>query len=277
MTTATKMTTDTKMTTANSTAKILPRATPTLRTRNRADSDGDPQRDYCLEFHDEAERDRVLALISDPAKFVADYLAAEIDDGAEGHWIQTFSGERFFPAAPDASKIHLKDIAHSLANLTRYCGHCSSFYSVAEHSILVATEMAKKFFGPEHDIWSLWEIQIPEVELQMIRSAFLHDAPEAYVGDVTAPLKNLCKGFRIIESRVDKAVRKRFELRFPLDLKEIHECDVAVFLAEKDQLMDDSVEPWSVSGEPADVGKLNCWAPHTAEKMFLRAAKCLGL
>lgn len=251
---------------------------PIARTKSRTDSEGDRQSYYTLEFHSEEERDRVLSAIRDPASWVDEYRAAEIDAGADSHWIQTFRGERFCPAAPDVEKIHIEDIAHALSNLSRYCGHCSSFYSVAEHSVFVATEMVKLVFGEKgRDLWSLWDLPIPEVELQMIRSAFLHDAPEAYVGDVTSPLKHLCKGYRIIEKRVELAVQKRFDLSFPLDIEEIKQCDVSVFLAEKAQLMGDNVEPWSVTGDPADTGKLHCWPPQTAKEMFLRAASCLGL
>jgi hypothetical protein len=251
---------------------------PIGRTESRVGSEGASQPCYTIEFYDEEERDKALSTFLDPAGWVEECLTAEIDAGADRHWIQTFTGQRFCPAAPDVEHINLEDIAHALSNLSRYCGHSSSFYSVAEHSILVASEMVKLVSGDEgKDVWSLWDTVVPETELQMIHSAFLHDAPEAYVGDVTSPLKRLCKGYRIIEKRVELAVQKRFNLKFALDIEEIGKCDIAVFLAEKVQLMGDEVAPWGVSGEPAEVGKLDCWTPHKAKEMFLRAAKCLGL
>lgn len=251
---------------------------PIARTRVRRDSEGDVERLHTIEFDSKAERDVVLDMLRNPDGWVERITAERIDRGATEHWIQTFSGEKFCPAAPEVDKIHLVDIAHAVSNLSRYCGHCSSFYSVGEHCTFVATEMVKKRLGSDYDIWSLWDLEgVPEVDLQMIRSAFMHDASEAYVCDLTAPVKSLCNGYRIIERRVEAAIQKRFNLRFQFDLPEIHECDVAVFLAEKAQLMKEGVEPWSVAGEPADTGPLHCWAPPMAKEMFLRAASCLGL
>lgn len=256
---------------------MLVNCPPRVRSRTRTDSDGELQRGYTLEFSSEEDRDEVLRALEDPQRWVSDYLTAAIDSRADKCWIQTYSKEAFFPANPDPDKIHIKDIAHSLSNLSRYCGHTNRFYSVAEHSLFVAHEMVKKLLGKGKDLWSIFDLHVPDVGLQMIRAAFLHDAPEAYIGDVTSPLKRMCPGYKIIEKRVELAVQKRFGLIHSLGIEEIVECDIAVFLAEKPQLMGDEVEPWGVSGEPADTGLLHCWAPQAAEEMFLRAATCLGL
>lgn len=78
----------------------------------------------------------------------------------------TRSGIRFWPTDPRPDEVVLEDIAHSLSFLCRWNGHCSKFISVAQHSILVA-EMAPP------DLRSL---------------ALLHDAHEAYLGDITRPV-----------------------------------------------------------------------------------------
>lgn len=57
-------------------------------------------------------------------------------------WIQTFTGRRFDLASPDANQVYLEDIAHSLSMQCRYNGHCANFYSVGEHSPLVAAVVA---------------------------------------------------------------------------------------------------------------------------------------
>lgn len=84
-----------------------------------------------------------------------------------GEWILTFSGERFYPFSPAPEEVKTKDIAHALANICRFNGHTRGFYSVAAHSVHVS------------------RLVPPEFALE----ALLHDAAEAYVGDMVRPLK----------------------------------------------------------------------------------------
>lgn len=84
-------------------------------------------------------------------------------------WIQTFTGKKVFPLDIRAQQICIQDIAHALSLKCRFGGHCRTFYSVAEHSIRVSRIV------PKH--------------LKLI--ALLHDAAEAYLPDVCAPIKSL--------------------------------------------------------------------------------------
>lgn len=81
--------------------------------------------------------------------------------------MQTFTGKLFDPLDPDPAMIDLRDIAHALGNICRFGGHARRHYSVAEHSLLVASLV------PE-------PLRLP---------ALLHDAAEAYIGDIIAPIK----------------------------------------------------------------------------------------
>lgn len=93
----------------------------------------------------------------------------ETRDPNDNGWIQTYSGGRFYPHDPRPSDVRIDDIAHALSNMCRFTGHCSRFYSVAQHSVLVASLVPKPF------------------RLQ----ALLHDASEAYLVDLPRPLKRL--------------------------------------------------------------------------------------
>lgn len=86
-------------------------------------------------------------------------------------FILTYTGEifKFKDVCPDT--ICIEDIAHSLSHLCRYTGHTNMFYSVAQHSLLVSEKMPNEV-GPEEKLGGL-----------------LHDAAEAYIGDMSTPLK----------------------------------------------------------------------------------------
>lgn len=233
-----------------------------------------PSGSHSIEFGTKEERDMVLALLSG-GDAINRVLEAEIDTVANRCWIQTRCGEAFYPANPDHSKIRLSDIAHSLSNLSRYCGHCEHFYSVAEHSVHVVQDAIRRKLGDDASIWNLPDISTDD--LQLFRSSFLHDAPEGYICDLTAPLKKMCRGYKIIEKRVANAVERAFDLKYPLDHPEIVKSDISVFLAEKEQIIGDETEPWGVRGEPARNCVIHCWSPERAQDMFLQAAERLGL
>src|SRR4051794_32839296 len=94
-----------------------------------------------------------------------------------GPMIMLHSGAWFDLSDPSSSAFTIDDVAQGLANICRYAGHCTSFYSVAEHSLLVS-ETAHGF----------------EFE------GLLHDAAEAFLGDVTGPLKQMLPEYKRIEA-----------------------------------------------------------------------------
>lgn len=104
--------------------------------------------------------------------------------------ILTLQGKLFDYRAPEHHTFCIDEIAHALSNLCRFTGHTRSFYSVAQHSVLVC-DLAP----PEHKL-----------------EALLHDAHEAYVGDVNSPLKALLPMYREVEARAEAALRAHFGL-----------------------------------------------------------------
>ena len=101
------------------------------------------------------------------------------------HHMETVSGLDFNYLAPE---VNLEDVAHGLAHECRFGRHTSHFYSVAEHSILVAALVNRKL--PELTLPALW-----------------HDAHEAYMGDVPTPLKDMLGAeWKVVAQRIDKAV-----------------------------------------------------------------------
>jgi uncharacterized protein len=163
-----------------------------------------------------------------------------------GPTIMLQSGAWFDFCAPQASDFTIEDIAHGLAHICRYAGQCRSFYSVAEHSLLVS-ETADGF----------------EFE------ALMHDAAEAFLGDVTRPLKQMLPEFKRIEKDVEKAIFDRFGIAHPLPA-EVKKADLRVLAAEQKQIMPEGTDGW-IRGrrvDPAPVTVRNL-APVDAKKAFL--------
>lgn len=101
------------------------------------------------------------------------------------------SGGWFDFCNPDQSRFTLYDIAAGLARTCRFGGHTCDFYSVAEHSIEVAAHVHKE----QEQLYAL-----------------LHDASEAFLGDMVAPLKQLCPDFQSIEDMAQRHIYRHFGL-----------------------------------------------------------------
>lgn len=165
--------------------------------------------------------------------------------GRKGNWMQTYSGGQFWPLDMRPEDVFIEDIAHALSNICRYGGHCERFYSVAEHSVLVS-----RVVPPEQAMVGL-----------------LHDATEAYVGDVIRPLKPALADYKEIELGVWEAIAVRFGVTAEMS-PEIKAADNAVLLAEQRQLMKPAPAPWCIEGEPAPVVILGL-SPQSARELFL--------
>jgi hypothetical protein len=174
-------------------------------------------------------------------------------------WIQTYSGEVYELWNPSVDVIHLRDIAHALALQCRFNGHCSKFYSVAQHSVL-----AMHFCSAEHDSSE-----------EILRAALMHDAHEAYVGDLVRPMKLEDPVYRKLEAVSARAVAKRFSLQLPLP-SVVVEADNSLLLTEHEQLMTPAPQQWAVEGEVWN-RKIVPQPPDVAESMFLYHANRLGI
>ncbi|MEH2564298.1 hypothetical protein V1289_003925 [Bradyrhizobium sp. AZCC 2289] len=169
-----------------------------------------------------------------------------------GPTIMLRSGAWFDFCAPASSDFTIEDIAHGLANICRYSGQCSSFYSVAEHSILVS-ETAVGF----------------EFE------ALLHDAAEAFLGDITRPLKQMLPEYKRIEAEVERAILDRFGITGKLPAQ-VKKADLRVLAAEQKQIMPEGTDGW-VRGQKVDPAPIvvRHLPPSEAKRVFLERFETL--
>jgi hypothetical protein len=113
----------------------------------------------------------------------------------KGDWMLTASGLQFWPLDPRADEVEIGDIAHGLAHQGRYNGQTSRPYSVAQHSVHLSDYFAAR--GDE----------------ELARWALLHDAAEAYIGDMIRPLKPIFLSFMEIERKIERCIFDRFDLK----------------------------------------------------------------
>lgn len=162
--------------------------------------------------------------------------------------MQLHSGEPFWPLAPTEPDIAIEDIAHALSMVCRYGGHVKRFYSVAEHCVLLSHTVA-----PEHALWAL-----------------LHDATEAYIGDMVWPLKEEVPQYQAIEDRLMAVIASKFSLPSSTMPEQVWLHDRRIVADEREQLMAPSRLPWpSMEGyDPLGVA-ITGWHPTVAEEMYL--------
>ncbi|MEO0485291.1 MAG: metal-dependent phosphohydrolase [Pseudomonadota bacterium] len=170
----------------------------------------------------------------------------------KGPTILCRGGAYFDLADPEGSDIHVEDIAHALSHLCRFTGHARQFYSVAEHCVHAS------------------HLVPPEFALE----ALMHDAAEAYVGDVAAPLKALLPDYRRIEARVERAIRRRFNL--PLGTSAaVKRADLEMLRAEQVLVMSNH-DDWGLDHYVFPPLCVECWPPVRARAAFLDRFRELG-
>ena len=171
----------------------------------------------------------------------------KIDGGAT---IETFTGIQFHILEPREEEVCIADIAHALSLQCRFTGHTRFHYSVAQHSVYVS------------------EILTAANALE----GLLHDASEAYIGDMSRPLKHYSscgKEYLLIEEKIEKVIRKKFG--FPENMSSpVKWADNSLLYKEKEALMKpaDWTHNWG-EHENVDIN-IASWTPALAEGRFLQ-------
>lgn len=157
--------------------------------------------------------------------------------------IGTYGGGFFDVFNPRPEDLSMEAIAHALSLTCRWGGHCKEFYSVAQHSVLVADYLPK------------------ELALQ----GLLHDAAEAYMGDVPRPIKHSIPAFREQEDKVLRVIWDKYGLANKEMDSKVHEIDNVMLCWEAHNLLHE--HDWCEN--PLPDTEFVAWSPSTAKHMFL--------
>lgn len=170
-------------------------------------------------------------------------------DSKKRNFMLTHTGQKFDPLALDPAIFDIRDIGRALAYQCRYNGHLPCFYSIAQHSVMVADMLPD-----ELKQWGL-----------------LHDATEAYMGDVVFPVKALLPEFKSIENKVLACIVEKFGLNPKDEPKEVKQADLVAL----------AWEMWNFNFGSVDVEfpheRFDPWSPDEAHAKFMRKAAELGV
>jgi hypothetical protein len=176
--------------------------------------------------------------------------------------IEVTSGALVDLENPDPNTLSINDIATALSRIARYTGHGRHRFSVAQHSVL-ASMLARPYMGA------------PGARLAVL----MHDAQEAYLGDVSSPLKRLLPEYEKLEARMQAAIGIRFGIDFRVHDVAIHEADLQMLATEAYHLLPSRGRGpyWGVIAEfdPGD-GPLGNWGDDLAAANFLERFYKLG-
>jgi hypothetical protein len=165
-----------------------------------------------------------------------------------GRWTQTHSGRRFWPEDPRPEECDVRDIAWGLSRIARYYGAtCGAPFSVAQHCVLGS------YFCPGHELEFL-----------------LHDAPEAYVGDVASHIKRLLgDAYARLESGIMDAVARAFGAERTDETEAaVAETDARMLATEVDQLLSFGVINHDALPDPLPL-TLTPWPAEAAYRAYL--------
>lgn len=170
----------------------------------------------------------------------------------------TYTGRMIEPLNPDPALICIEDIAHSLSQVCRFCGHTRHFLSVAQHSVLVSRIVPREY----------------------ALVGLLHDASEAYLSDIARPIKQQPEFgtvYKQAETRLMHVIGEALGFEWPAP-DEVHLADEILLRTEQRDLMmpsPDLIAYEETGGEFLDE-RIRSWGPTWAKFEFMNAYRKLA-
>ncbi len=177
----------------------------------------------------------------------------------ENAYIMTYTGKMFNPFYPYENLICVEDIAHALSMQCRYNGHVNKFYSVAEHSVDVALVLRKLGLPPRTQLLGL-----------------LHDASEAYLSDISAPIKQCFPEYKKLEDTLSMVIYNKLHPSCgELSVNDFYYVDIVdkeIAILESRKLM--RVADWNNRETSFNI-TFHCRESNEAKEMYLRLYRTL--
>ena len=179
--------------------------------------------------------------------------------------IRTFTGHLVVPSQLRVEDVSLLDLAHHLSQLCRFTGATRDFYSVAQHSWLVADRLHEDGASTTRQAIGL-----------------LHDAAEAYINDLASPVKYdpafSLDAYRATERTMQTQIYTAFQLDpTPFDTDAVKQVDQDLYHAEARDLMAGSDDSHAYIANRKQIRTIRPKTPREAEQWFLRRALELNL
>jgi hypothetical protein len=226
-----------------------------------------------------------------------DQMSAQEESLQGKFWLQTFTGKKIDLINPSREMVDIEDISHSLSMICRYNGHCRDFYSVAEHSVMVEAMGSQILLRREAERNSGKFSAPPKPTSEIVQQSLamlLHDAAEAYIGDLTTPLKQglesvgddvlypperSCSKIAMLEHRWLLVIGEAFglgdRLAKPSDV--IRQADEKVMAVEVPMLFHPVQSGWWETRSRPHSGEMmiQCWSPAEARRQFISRFRVL--
>lgn len=163
-------------------------------------------------------------------------------------YTETYSGNQLYFLNPTVDMVELDDISNGLSKICRYSGGITEFYSVAEHSVLLARK-----------VWELTE------DIEQTMTALYHDAAESFAMDLPRPIKKCCPDYMEIEDKLTKVIFSKFNIQPMTEL--VHYLDTHI-VRDEAMVLFNKPPKWVEEFDSLGI-KVECWDHKTAKQKWL--------
>ncbi len=181
--------------------------------------------------------------------------------GCVNNTIRLRSGLYLDLADPQPEQFSFGDVAGALSKICRFGAQIDQFYSVAEHCY-----------------WCAKVGQREGLSLSVQVALLMHDAAEAFIGDVVKPLKIMLPDYKVVEHRMEAAIANKFGIDVDSCKSAVRKIDMEMLICERRKLFSADNVVWTGENEVRKIEvDIQCFPPEVAEELFTDRARSLAI